>query len=269
MQRLMLTPGVRFMIRAGLPVLLICVAVTVYLSDPDRRLALQEGVQETRRAIEERPEFMVKLMSVDGAEGALADDIRQTVPFEFPVSSFDLDLADLRTRIGALEGVKAATVRVRPGGVLQVQVERRTPVAVWRHAGGLTLIDPEGAHVSDIEMRTAQPDLPLLIGAGVPDTISEALELVQRASALGQRFRGVQRVGERRWDILLDRDQRILLPETDALQALDRVIALEGAQDVLSRDIAVVDMRLSQRPTIRMSEQATREWWQIKETTGQ
>jgi cell division protein FtsQ len=40
------------------------------------------------------------------------------------------------------------------------------------------------------------------------------------------------------------------------VRALDRVIALNAAQDMLSRDVAVVDMRNTNRPTLRMNEEA-------------
>jgi len=88
---------------------------------------------------------------------------------------------------------------------------------------------------------------------------------------LGARLRGIVRMGARRWDVVLDRDQRILLPEDGALRALEQVIALENAPDVqvLSRDVARVDMRLPDRPTVRMNQEAIQEWWLIRQQAGQ
>jgi cell division protein FtsQ len=76
-------------------------------------------------------------------------------------------------------------------------------------------------------------------------------------------------MGDRRWDVVLDRDQRIMLPETGAQQALERVIALEGVEEILTRDVVRVDMRLSQRPTVRMTKDATEALWDIKQVAGQ
>jgi cell division protein FtsQ len=70
--------------------------------------------------------------------------------------------------------------------------------------------------------------------------------------------RGLSRT-DFRWDIVLDRDQRILLPAVGAVAALERVIVLDQVQDMLERDLATVDMRLSERPTIRMTQAATQE----------
>lgn len=269
MQRLMLTPGFRLALRAGVPFCITLMAGTIYLSDEERRNAITQGVADARASIEERPEFMVKLMAIDGATGQLAADIRTVMPLDFPQSSFDLDLTELRARIKALNGVKSASVRIRPGGILQVDVTPRIPVALWRHADGLALVDEGGAHVAAAGSRAEFPQLPLIAGEGAARHVPEALQLMRTASALGDRVRGVVRMGNRRWDVVLDREQRIMLPEEGALQALERVIALERAQEVLTRDVARVDMRLSNRPTVRMTEDATEAWWQIKDNSGQ
>ncbi|MBM1687849.1 cell division protein FtsQ/DivIB [Sulfitobacter geojensis] len=264
MQRLMLTPGFRLALRAGVPFCLTLMAGTIYLADEERRGAIAQAVADARASIEERPEFMVKLMAIDGAEGALAAEIRASMPLEFPQSSFDLDLPVLRSRITELPGVRTANVRIKPGGILHIDVTPRVPVAVWRNDDGLALVDEAGAHVSTVNARADHPSLPLIAGEGAQMHVPQALTLLRAASALGERVRGVVRMGERRWDVVLDRDQRIMLPEVNPLPALERVIALERAQEVLTRDVAMVDMRQGQRPTIRMNPDANEAWWQAK-----
>ncbi len=269
MQRLMLTPGFRFGLRVGVPFCLTLMAGTIYLSDTDRREAIATTIAEARKSIESRPEFMVKLMSIDGADGPLSAEIRSAVPLSFPISSFDLDLTELRNKIAAMPGVKSAGVRIRPGGLLQIDIAPRTPVAIWRSDQGLTLVDEGGAFVADIASRSDRPDLPLIAGVGAARHVPEAQQLLRTAGAFGPRLYGLVRMGERRWDVVLDRDQRIMLPEVGAVQALERVIALDGAEEMLARDVARVDMRLAERPTVRMNEEATREWWHIRQLSGQ
>ncbi|MEQ5826358.1 cell division protein FtsQ/DivIB [Sulfitobacter sp. NFXS29] len=269
MQRLMLTPGFRFALRVGLPFTLSLLAGTIYMADEERRGTVVQAIADVRASIEERPEFMVKLMAIDGASDLLSSEIRTALPLEFPLSSFDLDLPQIREKITDIDGVRQANVRIRPGGVLQIDVTPRVPVAVWRSETGLALVDNTGAHVARIGARRDHASLPLIAGAGADKAVPEALKLIGAANVLGDRLRGLVRVGGRRWDVVLDRNQTIMLPEENALQALERVIALEGAQEVLTRDVARVDMRLAARPTLRMNEDATREWWHIRQLSGQ
>ena len=212
---------------------------------------------------------MVRLMAIDGAGDALAEDIREVVPLNFPLSSFDLNLEQIRETVTALDPVKSAAVRIRPGGVLQIEVEPRTPVVIWRTAEGLALFDRTGAFVERIANRMNRADLPLIAGEGAPEHVNEALRLYRAAGPLGDRLRGLVRMGERRWDVVLDRQQRILLPEEAPVQALERVIALDSAEDILSRDIRRVDLRLGARPTVQMTQKATETWWNIRQDSGQ
>lgn len=259
MQRLMLTPGIRLALRAGVPFCLTLAVGTIYLSNDERRGAIEQAVAEARASIETRPEFMVNLMAVDGAKDELATYIRESLPLDFPVSSFDLDLDAMRATVTEISAVKSASVRIRPGGVLQVAVEPRQAVALWRSEDGLALVDESGIYVAGATSRHARPDLPLIAGEGANEHVEEALELTQAAAPLGSRLRGLVRMGARRWDVVLDRDQRIMLPEDEPLRALERVIALEGAQDILTRDVARVDMRLARRPTVQMTNEAAEE----------
>ncbi|MFZ1725533.1 MAG: cell division protein FtsQ/DivIB, partial [Albidovulum sp.] len=94
--------------------------------------------------------------------------------------------------------------------------------------------------------------LPVIAGEGADENVTEALAIFRAARPIQHRIRGLVRMGERRWDVVLDRDQRIMLPESDPVSALERIIALDQAEDMLGRDIAAVDMRNEQRPTIRL-----------------
>jgi len=268
LQRWMLTPGIRLGLRIVVPFGLTLVIASAFLADERRRDALSLFVVELRASIQERPEFMVSLMAIDGAGSNLAQDIREVVPLDFPISSFDLDLEQIRQVVTGLDPVKAASVRIRPGGLLQIDVTERQPVVVWRTRDGLAMLDRDGVHVDDIDSRASHADLPLIAGVGADKHVAQALQLMASARPLGKRLRGLVRVGERRWDVVLDRGQRILLPGNYPVRALERVIVLNQGNDLLERDVVVVDMRLGERPTLRMSSAALKDWWRIRKING-
>ncbi len=258
-ERMWLTPFYRALLRKGLPVAVIAGGAAWYLGDADRLDALRGHVAEIRRSIEQRPEFMVDLMRIEGASPELSADIREILPVDFPVSSFDLELDHMREQVAGLDAVAGAELRVVAGGVLEVSVDERLPAVVWRSREGLELLDEGGHRVAAIPARDARPDLPLVAGDGADRVVAEALQVLAAATPIGDRVRGLTRMGERRWDLVLDRDQRIMLPERNPVAALERVIALDDAQDVLARDVSVVDMRDGRRPTLRLSGKALEE----------
>lgn len=266
-QRLMLTPLFRKLLRVGVPFCLAFGIGTAWLSDADRREALVLAAADIRQQIETRPEFMVNLLAVEGASTVVEEDIREIFPHDLPASSFDLDLDEIRVMVVGLPAVADAAVRVRQGGILAVQVTERQPAAIWRTRDGLGVIDRDGVVIGEIARRADHPDLPVIAGPGADRAVPEALEILRAAAPIGGRVRGLVRMGERRWDVVLDRDQRILLPETDPVRALERVIVLDDVQDMLERDLVAVDMRLAARPTIRMNQGAVEEWWRVTQMT--
>lgn len=264
LERWLLMPSVRFFLRFGLPVLVTVGLGAAWFASPQNREAFDILVSDVRAAVHSRPEFQIGLMTVDGAGESLAEDIREILSVDFPVSSFDLDLKQMHVAVAELDAVKSASVQIERN-ILRIEVTERVPAVLWRHAEGLELLDESGILVGPAASRVRYGDLPVLAGDGAEKAVPEALELFRVSGPLRGRLRGFERMGARRWDVVLDRGQRILLPETGAVRALERAIAMDQAVDMLSRDLLAVDLRLPQRPTVRISEQAVQEFWRIKE----
>lgn len=265
MQRVMLTPSYRLTIRVVLPFLLALTITAIYLSDEERRDNLLLSFHDIRNQIETRPEFMVRLMAVEGASAETEADIREVAQVDFPISTFDLDLDAMRETIIGLPAVAEAKAIIRQQGVLEITVTEREPAVLWRDRDGIHVLDRTGIEIGELENRAMRPDLQVLAGYGAPDKVAEALRLLNIAAAFGERLRGLERIANRRWDVVLTPDLRIMLPEEQPELALERAIALHEAQDVLSRDIAALDLRLAARPTIRMNANALERWRQIKD----
>lgn len=262
-QRWMLTPGVRQALRIGVPLVLIGVIATVWFADDQRRAMFFAGVAEVRNSIETRPEFTVTAMAIDGAGPEVAEAIRQVLPLDFPMTSFDLDLDALRAAVLKVGAVADATVRVKSGGILEIHVTPRIPVALWRQDDGLHLIDRDGTDMGAVATRADRPDLLLVAGDGAKEALAEAMAIMAAARPIAPHLRGLVRMGDRRWDLVLERGQRIMLPQEDAIAALQRVVVMAQTQDLLERDIVAVDMRNPDRPTIRLTGGAAAEMRQI------
>ena len=257
--RLWLTPSFRKIVRVVMPLGLVVAGIGFWLSDDQRVNQINDMIAEMRKSVEERPEFMVNLMAIDGASAGLSDAIREVMPVNFPVSSFDLDLEAMREQVESLDAIKRVDIRVKAGGLLKVNVVERTPKIIWRGPDGLVLLDEDGHRVRPLEARNGRPDLPLIAGEGAQNHVQEALRLVEDSGPVRDRLMGLVRMSESRWDLVLDRDQRILLPEEEPIAALGRVLALHEAQDLLGRDLRRVDIRNGKRPTLQLTRDAVTE----------
>jgi cell division protein FtsQ len=266
--RLWLRPRVRRLVNFGVPLMAGLAAAWTVSAEYDlsgRALALVEAARE---AIVQRPQFVITELVVPDVSRDLAEAIRVAAFVHLPASSLELDVGAVRARVEALDAVERARVRALASGVLEIQAVERVPVVVWRSEHGLELLDRDGVRVAEIDGRARRPDLPLIAGAGAPGDVREALALFDAARPVGARVRGLVRVGERRWDLVLDRAQVVKLPELDPGTALARVMALAASEDLLKRDVSVVDMRDPRRPMLRLTGHAVAELERLMKTAA-
>ena len=253
LMRFMLTPLLRRLVFYGIPGFVLALAVGLYFADEEHRENLRAVADDVHRSIIERPEFKVSAAQISGAGPTLEEDIREVLPVDFPISSFSLNVQEMRKILVELDPVADASLQVRDG-ILFIDVSERKPAFVWRKRDGLELLDETGHYVRSITARMDYPSLPLVAGEGADKSIAEARALLASAMPLADRLRGLIYVGERRWDLALDRNQRIMLPAEGAVQALEKVLILNDTQELLDRAISAVDMRLSERPTLRLND---------------
>lgn len=253
LQRIWLTPIYRAALTRGLPLALVLGVCGLLLADAQNRAQIVGWGQAAYSALVDRPEFMVSTVEISPVAPELDRSIRARLDAVLPRSSFRLDLPALRAEIESYDSVSEAALRLGADGRMVVTVRERAPVALWYSGQEMQLLDLDGHRVALLAPDAPLPELPLLAGVGAQDHIREALALLDAAQPLGDRVRGLVRVGARRWDVVLNRDQRIRLPEQGAMQALERVLALDQAQDLLARDVLSVDMRNPYRPVLNVS----------------
>ena len=252
LERMWLRPIWRRAVRIGVPAFLVAMTAGIWLSDEDRRALLSDGVQQVMTKVQSREEFQVRTMTVEGASPVVDTALRAMLPVDLPASSFDIDLTALRLQVMQLDVIESIDLRIKPGGILSAVVKEREPAILWRHARGIEILDKTGHRVASVTSRDVRPELPLIAGDGADLAVPEALALIDAAGPILPRVRGLVRRGERRWDLVLDHGQRIMLPAKGALIAMEAAIALDRAQDMLGRDIAAVDLRNPSRPVMRL-----------------
>ncbi|HET7409317.1 MAG TPA: cell division protein FtsQ/DivIB, partial [Paracoccaceae bacterium] len=225
--------------------------------DPEIRAMVAGQRDAVIAALSQRPEFAVSGIRVTGASDRLSRAIGRVVDLAPDASSLTLDVAVIQAGIAEMGGVRSARVKLGPDGVLLISVDERIPEALWRDdEGRLWLTGRNGVAIAPAGPRADHPGLPVILGEGAQSAMEEALALFRAAPDLRPRLRAFVRIGQRRWDVVLDRDLRIMLPAKEPEAALARVMALHYGEELLDRDLAAIDMRLGARPTLRLTPEA-------------
>ena len=250
--RLMLIPRLRLIFTLGFPSLLIfCATLGLFIN-----INVWENISAIKKdlklAFVERPEFMIKVASIDGSSDELANEIREILPLDFPVSYFDLDIKYLHKVVNEIPAVASAAIKISVGGVLQINVTEKSPAFLWRKDNVMSVIDETGSFIRIANSRIDYPKLPLVVGEAANLAVSEISSLMQSNEYFRDHVRAFVRVGERRWDLILENNVRIMLPQREFLAAFDRLMLMNEAGSLLSGKLSNIDMRLVARPTVRV-----------------
>lgn len=245
-----------------LPLLLVALVIWRLSADEVLQQAIRTEVDKVIDTAMQDPELAVRRVDVSGGSDEMNQTLSRKLVSLIGASSMSLRVASVREEIEAIGAIRSARVALSPNGVLKVSVRERRPAALWRNdEAALQVVDRDGIQISTAENRASHPDLVLLLGEGAPDHVREALSIMRSAPDLRPRLRALVRVGERRWDMVLDRNLRILLPEDRASEAAARVMALHlGEDQLLDRDLKAIDMRIPDRPVLRMRDRALEAW---------
>ncbi len=252
LMRLMLIPRLRLILTLGIPSLVIICGTLVLLLNINLHENIEALKKDLKRALVERPEFMIKVASVDGASDELAHEIREIMPLDFPVSYFDLDIKYLHKVLNDIPAVESAAIKVTVSGVLQIDISERTPAFIWRKDDVISIIDEKGKFIRLATSRLDYPELPLVVGEAANLSIADISSLMEDNQNFLDQVRAFVRVGERRWDLVLDNNLRIMLPQTEFLAAFDRLMLMNHTGSLFSKQLSTVDMRLVERPTVRV-----------------
>lgn len=154
---------------------------------------------------------------------------------------FEADLQAARRRLLSLDWVNDADVRRRYPGSIFVTIAEKRPFALWQSPSGLFVIERSGGVITNKNLE-AFASLPKLIGPGA-NAGGDVVDAIALHRAVVARVRAIERVSGRRWNLILDDNVLVKLPEADwqkQLDALERLIVDKG---ILERDVAEIDLR--------------------------
>jgi len=195
--------------------------------------------------------FKLTDVTVEGRDYVSREAILDALNVKVGDSLLGIDLQGARKRLEAIDWVASATVERRLPNMLYVTLKERRAVAIWQNGEEYTLIDGNGRTVRASRMPPGADKLLLLGGPGAPEHVGDLLLLLAYEPKIAKQLRAAVWVGQRRWNLILKNDVQIMLPEGDAVAALQRLAKLDATYNLLSREFGVVDLRLPDKLYLR------------------
>jgi len=218
---------------------------------------LVAALSDTRNALANSAGFRITTVAINGRKQLSQDEVLAIGGVNGRSSLLFLDAATVRDKLRTNPWIADATILKLYPGRLQIDIVERTAFALWQQDGRLSVIADDGA-VLEPYMSRRFISLPLVVGKGADTRARDFLALLDRYPQVRSATKAAIFVGERRWNLRLKDGLDIRLPENDVGNALALLSKLDKDDRLFSRDITTVDMRLPDRLTVQLSEDAAK-----------
>src|ERR1700738_3035676 len=218
---------------------------------------LTSALSDTRNAIANSAGFRIVSVAINGRKQLTQDEVLAIGGVNGRSSLLFLDAALVRDKLKTNPWIGEATVLKFYPGQLQIDIVERSAFALWQQDGRLAVIADDGAVLEPYVSRRFLA-LPLVVGKGAETRAKDFLALLARYPQVRAATKAAIFVGERRWNLRLKDGLDIRLPENDVGNARAPLSKLAKEDRLFSRDIVAVDMRLPDRLTVQLSEDAAK-----------
>jgi cell division protein FtsQ len=218
---------------------------------------LTVALGDTRNALANSAGFRITSVAINGRKQLTQDEVLAFGGVNGRSSLLFLDAEAVRDRLKASAWIADATVLKLYPGQLQIDIVERSAFALWQQDGHLSVIADDGA-VLQSYLSPRFVSLPLVVGKGAATRAHDFLALLDRYPQVRHATKAASFVGERRWNLRLKDGLDVRLPENDVGNALATLSTLDKEDHLFSRDIVAVDMRLPDRLTVQLSDDAAK-----------
>ncbi len=218
---------------------------------------LTAALSDTRNALANSVGFRITNAVINGRKQLSQDEVLAIGGVNGRSSLLFLDAAAVRDKLKANPWIADANVLKLYPGQLQIDITERTAFALWQQDRRLSVIAEDGAVLAPYVPRRFT-SLPLVVGKGADTRAKDFLALLDRYPLVRSATKAAIFVGDRRWNLRLKDGLDIRLPENDVGNALAALSKLDKEDRLFSRDIVAIDMRLADRLTVRLSEDAAK-----------
>jgi cell division protein FtsQ len=217
--------------------------------------AVVAAITDTRDGAANAAGFRIVSIALAGNHHVSREEVLAIAGVTGTTSLLFLDVDQARERLKTNPWIADASVLKLYPGELQIAIKEREAFALWQKDRQVSVIADDGTVLEPyVAPRLVQ--LPLVVGRGAETRAKAFLALLDRYPAMRDFVRASVLVGERRWNLRLKNGIDVQLPESEAASALERLVALDREKNLITRDIVAIDLRLSDRVTVRLSDPA-------------
>ncbi len=193
----------------------------------------------------------VKNIEISGHDRTSEEEIFNSLGIFPGEPIFEIDMEGAYERLHALPWIKQVSIERHLPSTLFVSITERVPLAIWQHDNALRVIDREG-NIIPYQNTKDFSDLFMVVGEGAQTHAQTLIAMLEAEPNIQSKVVAGIRVGNRRWNLLMDNGIFVNLPEENPFAAFREFSELERRHNILQKGLRVIDMRLPDRLILQL-----------------
>ena len=172
-------------------------------------------------------------------------------------SLLDVDAQAMRAHVLSLGWVKDATIFRVPPNRLHIALKEYEPGILWQSGRKSYVLDAQGHLIAPVD-PAIYGALFHVSGNGAAEAAPELIALLNARPEIMKHVNSAERVSDLRWNLHFGNQQVIELPDHALDEALAVLARMITKNNLLRRDVLVVDLRDPSRPRLKLGDDALR-----------
>ena len=231
-------------------------AVSVFYEYEYLESQLRSKLIEASGNISKTVGLTVREVIVEGRSKTKKSALLQALQVSEGDNILAINITEMKDRINKLPWVKSARIERHFPNKISLTLFERTPMARWQTNRMLKLIDVHGDVIPIVDL-TRFSNLPIIIGKNAPKIAGQILNTLSNEPHLFRRVKSLTLVSDRRWDVQLDNQINVHLPEKNPGKAWAHLATVEQGHNIFGDQIQGIDMRLENQLIIKIEKNKT------------
>jgi cell division protein FtsQ len=188
--------------------------------------------------------FRLENVLIEGQINTSSDYVISQLEADKNTAIFSINLKNVKNNLQKNSWIKEVSIARRIPNTIYVSMVERVPIAIWQSNKKLFLIDNEGFKITganeDIEKFSY---LPHVVGSDANIYAGQLIEDIEKYPEFAIKVISSVRYGERRWNLNLQQNITVKMPEIGFLEALKYIVELDKASKLFDKNYKTIDLR--------------------------
>jgi cell division protein FtsQ len=186
--------------------------------------------------------FRLENVHIEGQHNTRPEDVLATLNADKGTPILSVDIKDVKEQLEKNPWIKAVAVERQLPATLYIAILERAPVAIWQINGKLYLIDEDGFNITAKNIENFAY-LPHVVGIDANIYAVKLIEDLKYDTAIAKKMVSAVRYGERRWNLNLEENITVKMPEKNFEAALKYLSDLNKVSKLFGQNYKIIDLR--------------------------